>query len=443
MPLVKLWNNNRTIRKLVVADDLQNLIRIGRDKFGFHSGEKLRVVTESDGNELESEEVFSALVAEKLFPHTVLQLMQETESWTPQQEISNLEPENSYPQTAFFSSSPSTSTQSFSSSQSDSEKFIVPWSLFPKTLLDDCNANKVPRPVQVRQLVRITVDELMNFTPKPKRSDLNTIAKQIVEKYPKLGLEQGNDYDHERLFDQLENRVRNVQRPTSKLSLHKRLPGPDEAEGNSKKVKRYSHGCAEWQPDAYIDGETETSQVEKKEWLLEQNKRLIAENVEIRTAMQKTYALQRLTINQALPIPDVLNQWPYLFKRDLFLQHANVLLGKNITQVWKEELEKKLQKLVNFFRSCPKMTEVMQRLETAIVHNNSKVPEEAGILTMLMTYFEEEESSAIQYFEVRIIKYLMVHHFKAENQEMCLNLNIKLKYERNLCVRLHFLHISI
>lgn len=79
----KIWNADRTLRKSVVANSLQQIVDIGKSKLEISPSASTRVVLECDGTEVEDEEYFAFMQ-----PNTVFQLLQVTEKWRPPQSTS-------------------------------------------------------------------------------------------------------------------------------------------------------------------------------------------------------------------------------------------------------------------------------------------------------------------------------------------------------------------
>ncbi|KAK3911454.1 Cell death activator CIDE-3 [Frankliniella fusca] len=86
-------------------------------------------------------------------------------------------------------------------------------------------------------------------------------------------------------------------------------------------------------------GETEASQEDRRLQAMQLEN---AECAEASTLMAATYSTQRSDINRAKPLkihlPSVFTNWPLLFKKIHFINHAQTLLGKNVQAVFTNNL---------------------------------------------------------------------------------------------------------
>lgn len=76
----KIWNADRTLRKSVVANSLQQMIQFGKSKLDIMPNLPVKVVLECDGTEVEDEEYFAFMPSD-----TVFQFLQGTDKWKPPQ----------------------------------------------------------------------------------------------------------------------------------------------------------------------------------------------------------------------------------------------------------------------------------------------------------------------------------------------------------------------
>ena len=110
------------------------------------------------------------------------------------------------------------SDQSFNSSSSGDldwiADYIIPWDKFPGDLLQNCRDGKQPPSSSRRQMVKIIVDDVLQKTSRPKRKNMDTLAHNVVAKYPKSfqdnvsGVVIGSG--HSSLTNQLCNKVDKV-----------------------------------------------------------------------------------------------------------------------------------------------------------------------------------------------------------------------------------------
>ncbi|XP_033117336.1 uncharacterized protein LOC117117211 isoform X2 [Anneissia japonica] len=275
--------------------------------------------------------------------------------------------------------------------------------------LGDVNWNKVPNrvkkylqkgtrlpPSERKELVRFIVDEcIYDNKPYPRTSQLRIVAAKAVSKYPKSLLDVcdgdtvGTGYDS--LLNQLVNRVDNISRPKSQVSLKVHVQLKDGKQFKRKLMDSY--GCARWQPDGLPEGQTEATQKDIMEKL--QDKFTKNENGDdVETDMMLTYATQRRHINSRDHLlSDTLVKWPYLFQEQFLILHCNYLLDFNIMEKMKMAYANKVPKLLRYFEDQPK--EVVKEIELAKKKREDNTPEIIGLLTCLGAYFEEEIEQVI------------------------------------------------
>lgn len=186
MPLIKIWNFDRSVKKMIQANSLRMVIEEGGIKLGYSNQSILKAVIESDGTDVDSEDIFSALVSESMFPATVLMLLPSEYIWSDSSTLSA----SFIPVLAGASlqSDPPAETVSVSDS-TVSPIFSIPYVDFPKRLTEDCNKNKIPEKSLIRKMIRVVSTALMKFNSLPPRSLITSVAQDIVAKYPILGLQ--------------------------------------------------------------------------------------------------------------------------------------------------------------------------------------------------------------------------------------------------------------
>lgn len=109
-------------------------------------------------------------------------------------------------------------------------------------------------------------------------------------------------------------------------------------------VKYDEYGCVAYEVPLPAN-ETKISQEQRRLKIIEKRdlwKNLNeVENVqkEIGNLMNITYATQRINIIHRNVINDVLNKWPCLQDEKFFLNHATMLLGRDMKTVWNDKME--------------------------------------------------------------------------------------------------------
>lgn len=178
MPLVKIWNSDRTRRKASVVTTLREVVYFARKQFDYEDNDKLKVVFEEDGTEIESEDVFQCLLDESQFPGTILQVLPFDETWIPLSSTLNMSSsqsltpsssnatinsfdssfsENSTLQTPSSSPSAIVNVESVANGSTNLSDFRIPWEKFSERFIRDCKAKIRPRPGDRREVVRQVV----------------------------------------------------------------------------------------------------------------------------------------------------------------------------------------------------------------------------------------------------------------------------------------------
>lgn len=184
------------------------------------------------------------------------------------------------------------------------DEFEIPWSKFPKKKLMTCLQNELlPNPSARREMVRILVDEISKISQKPGKKALATIAQKIVKKYKKSFKDEIEGtlvgYGYDSLLNQLQTRFDNINRNSNSNSLKRKSSLVSENEvvevGATLKISiRERYGCINYMPSDYPDGESESTQENKKVLLKQKYKQRL--NGEVEDLMRETYFSQRKDI---------------------------------------------------------------------------------------------------------------------------------------------------
>uniref|UniRef100_A0A3B1JEG1 Uncharacterized protein n=1 Tax=Astyanax mexicanus TaxID=7994 RepID=A0A3B1JEG1_ASTMX len=298
-------------------------------------------------------------------------------------------------------STPSTSSPTDRSRVIDlstwSDKFKVPWSKMPQGIKLSINAQQRPTPRDRREMIRVIVDEIRLIEPNPTRSDCATVAKMVVKEYPesfadilKDGTRIGSGFAS--LVNQLKTRVEHLNR-NSVIGRRRRMKGHSSSPTtNRAKGPSDQYGCIRWQPDC-PQGETESILKEKQEEMKELYARegpAAAERGHITQLMERTYYLQRKTIN-ASPAPSIVELktgWPFLFTPKEIYNHFKLLTDISILEKITDAIEHKGKMIVNFFRRATILAPCVVLLLMAHFKEHS----EALILQATATPADVEES---------------------------------------------------
>lgn len=390
--------------------NLEDVITYGYNIMGYDKHFKIKVLYETDGTEIESDEILQFLIDEKAFPSTILMLVPEGCTWADDNHNTLqtvLPPLSLTPDTHEALSLPLPHSYGHINipHNTDLDSFSIPWGKLPTQFLKDCENGVKPSLDMRREAIRQIVSCIREITTHPPRRAIEDIARKIVSRYPKSLEDVAGSKRYEHLFEQIENRLYHLNRTKSKMNSRSLL---DETEIVSAKRKKDAHGCANWMPEI-PEGETPETLNKIQLWLLEQSKEN-ADSEEIILNMNKTYVLQRLDINKKnFSISEVFSRWPYLFRRKFFLQHSNHLLGFDVEKKWIEELLVKVPIILNYFKSLSRKSvsfkniqKTIKEIDSYVNENTSKTPEACSLMLVLCQFFGEEESTFVQYFEVCI-----------------------------------------
>lgn len=81
MPLIKILNFDRTIKKLAIGKSLEELKIVAKRKLNYDENIPVKILFQSDGTEIDTEEEFQYLLDD--ISQIILQVRSESESWMP------------------------------------------------------------------------------------------------------------------------------------------------------------------------------------------------------------------------------------------------------------------------------------------------------------------------------------------------------------------------
>jgi len=155
------------------------------------------------------------------------------------------------------------------------------------------------------------------------------------------------------LFLKLRDRNNYLNRPHMKRSLSQTLNIPLKKQ---KKVLSAKAGCSNWQPEKYMESETEDTIENKAEFLrqviLQQES--LANDFDLQNKiysyLEITFPAQRLFLNNVHKPPtiqDIKTSWPILLKREFMFWHYQKLMGHSIN-ILEEQMLKKQSKILRY-----------------------------------------------------------------------------------------------
>ncbi|XP_070386471.1 uncharacterized protein [Dermacentor albipictus] len=306
MPLLKIWNGDCSVKKMAQASTLVEALAQAEEK-GICKSENAKVFLK-DWTLLE-EDVFQDALKElplddRIFiVAEVIPPVEHDSSGISQADCATIFEEVSTPQFNFH------------------------FERLPRSVQVALEAPQAHPPGERRDLVRCIAHDMMQVSPRPRREFIRSVAEAMVKRFPAClqdhtvsGKVFGRGYIS--LFQQLENRVENLGRVKQQ-----ELP-------SCVKTKKYSYGCANWQPVCLQPVETVAEKIQFPKG--EAQKTLRDIDVPLaQTSMDATYSEQRRFINSDAPVhstAEVREEWPLLFHKSFFYKHACQLLGKNMRE---------------------------------------------------------------------------------------------------------------
>ena len=252
------------------------------------------------------------------------------------------------------------------------ESFCIPWDDVPKPVLRKLKQNVRLTKCERTYMIKPTMDQILHHVKKPRKKELEVVAKAMVKKYPKAledrfgGRTVGHGY--ETLLNQLINKRDNLRTP----SVKKRdSEDSDESETDLKMAKtapKHSYGCVDWSPSP------------------SQYKRGTPEYI---------YALQRKFINSGGSVEQLQQKWPDLFTCEGFATHVNRLVGINIKNTLKDSLASKGRKMLDFMENKSATCELIKQVKEA-----NKERTMIDVPLTLMAYFKEDYT--VLFVEVKV-----------------------------------------
>lgn len=287
------------------------------------------------------------------------------------------------------------------------QSLIIPWDNMPASLLQSISKKERASPPDRRAMVRTVVDAMRKHCPNPNRAACVEVAKMIVSRYPLTftdrtldGEELGIGYYS--LINQLKTRIEHVNR--NNISDRIRKPRTTENGTPTKTVrcKTDSYGCVNWQPKSLPEGETAESLEEQRKSvkaIFESAGPRAAEWPDVVKCMAVTYIYQRHMINSCPPpsVPEINDQWPFLFTFRGLCSHFKVLTGIEITDRLAEALRNKGKRIISYFQKQSfsqhniqgLLRDIQTATTTSAMQNQTGI---AAVLLMMNHFLESDES---------------------------------------------------
>lgn len=331
--LYKVWAGDRKKKISLILRESDNMLSELIEKSNIKLGIAGSVlVMEKDGTVVDDDDVLKFCSGE------ILMLLQPEESWSAQNETElnttltdTASLSSSFNDESLFSYSSSSQTVSSPTFGISSNKiklsndiwknFKIPWNKLEMSVIKELQ-NESRSKYAMIAVVNRTVSEMRNVQEFIPTKAFKIIAEQIVNKYPKTFKDMDEDGKCfgdgcHTLFLKLRDRNNYLNRPHMKRSLSHTLTVPLKKQ---KKVISARAGCSNWQPEKFLDAETDETIEDKTKFLREividySSKRDPKVHQKIISYLEATYPAQRLHLNNVHHVPtmvDIKNTWPIL-----------------------------------------------------------------------------------------------------------------------------------
>ena len=282
------------------------------------------------------------------------------------------------------------------------EGFEIPWTKCRPTLVESLNCHTIPSAADIRELVTHTMSDVFVHTRRPSRKELRCVAQKIVQKRPTSFADYINgkmvDDGVNSLMLMLESRKENLNR------RHRQSCGDDQ-EVSKKKPSKSITGSQM----AVLDDDTQTKMEEKRQQLCQYyDSRNLVDNSEIDRCMLITYPYQRYHINGDMPVPELLQKWPFLGESKYLLLHFKYLTTVDIDSILRSIITTKCEVLYSFMAANSTVTKrVIQ-----IMNSLSKTQWPLYFLPLIMAYFREDVGHLLHFFPVCKIRVMFSFGWK-------------------------------
>ena len=297
------------------------------------------------------------------------------------------------------------------------------WPYMSEELMESLRTGMQPNPRDRRELVDKVAKYMIKILKDGTRSKCGAVAEIICEKYPNSFMDiidsQIFGKGMETLRCQLYNAV-NYRKQGKVSSKRKNGEVDSDDEEISNKIKEMNrkngdeYGCIDYAP--LLKPGEETLQEEKRLILNDKFQFLNRNEDEICELMKETYVLQRLHINaKDRNLQLICVQWPFLKEPQFLIEHANRLLGKNITATWYSCLEKNNKPLRQYLQFQNLKSEknasrmkIINSYKQACEITRSKGPKVIGAISLLIHHFSEVENALYHVTDVSVIIFVII-----------------------------------
>ncbi|XP_031785954.1 uncharacterized protein LOC107981207 [Nasonia vitripennis] len=378
MPILKVWTCKRNKRTAiaVVNVDIRHVLSTANKKLGVNG---ISIVLEKDGTVIDESDILQE------YSQEILIILQNGETWQQNCQVLTSENSNTQPNAVdisaeIISNDNVSNTKSVPAVEnkdnqenavdnaqskedtetpldtqektiasilkdrlfSDWEGYKILWITIDSNTLKELQGDKEIDKSLKQQLITRIVDDMRGFDKHLPRKAFQKVAAELRDHYPKSFEEKLRN--GQRCGQGFENTVRkmmnynnNSNRPHRLDNLNQKLKVPIN---QRKSLSCIQAGCSQWQPDHLPENEDETTQEEKRVWLLSYNLydqtdppmlEVIKEN------FCNSCVTQRLFLNDISKenhlLPQVREVWPCLTNKPFIFWHYEKLTGHTIHEI--------------------------------------------------------------------------------------------------------------
>lgn len=378
MPVLKVWTCKRDVRTAICVTtfDIRHVLSTANKKLGING---ISIVLEKDGTSIDESNILQS------YSQEILLILQDGETWQHNGQILTSENSNTQPDAVDISVEINDNTSNTKSATavenidnqenvannaqskentetledthektiasilndrqfSDWEGYKIPWITIDSSTLKElgCKDGKEIDPSKKQKLITRIVDDMRSFDKHIPLKAFQKVAAELRDLYPnsfeeKLRNGKRCGQGFENTVRKMSNYNNNNNRPHRSDSLNKKLNVPIN---KRKSLSCLQAGCSQWQPDRLPENEDETTQEEKRVWLLSYN---LYDQTDppmleaIRENFFKTYETQRLFLNDISKenhlLPQVSEVWPCLTRKPFICWHYEKLTGHTIDEI--------------------------------------------------------------------------------------------------------------
>lgn len=281
--------------------------------------------------------------------------------------------------------------------------FSIPWENIPNEIhVHMLNSESLPSQ-KYAQFVQYIVERVREHDKYTKKKGFETIAKEIVERYPNTFKDFDEDGQvigegHLSLLMKLINRNAYQNRPFKQQFAEQNLK---KEPSRSKIIMQTSSGTSNWQPN--LDGNMDYASM--KTDLLRFSKDPRSDRNKAINTFKESFANQRYVINSCSGIAKFLEEWPINREYDFLMLHFLLLTNIENTD-YAQAFTNKLIKLRNYLD-----TQKPKSKPNCNTRKGLDLPDEAKVVYKLANYFNENPEMLLVPYPVRFLLFSNIYKF--------------------------------